>query len=51
MTDIERFDANEWVTSFVNLEEVMEIKVAFDLFDIGKDGSIRPKCISISFRI
>lgn len=45
------FDPNEWVNSFVNIEEVMEIKMAFDLFDVGKEGFIRPKGTFLSFRI
>jgi hypothetical protein len=47
----EAFDENEWVNSFTNIEEVREIKMAFDLFDVGKEGFIRPKGTHPSSRI
>lgn len=39
----EYFDAKPWVTQYVSEEEVMEIKTAFDLFDLDHGGSIDPK--------
>ena len=38
-----RFDYEQFVTPFVSLEEVQEIKMAFDLFDTDHGGSIDPK--------
>lgn len=40
----EVFDAQPWITPYVSEEEVMEIKMAFDLFDLDHGGSIDPKC-------
>ncbi len=40
-----KFDAQPWITPYVSEEEVMEIKMAFDLFDLDHGGSIDPKCI------
>ena len=37
------FDANAWVNEFVPLEEVMDIKKGFDLFDHDGGGSIDPR--------
>ena len=39
----EEFDARPWVTAYVSEEEVLEIKMAFDLFDLDHGGSIDPK--------
>lgn len=37
------FDTQPWVTPYVSEEEVLEIKTAFDLFDLDHGGSIDPK--------
>lgn len=41
---IKNFDASIWVTDHVSEEEVIEMKMAFDLFDLDHGGSIDPKC-------
>ena len=38
------FNPNDYVTPYVSLEEVNEIKKAFDLFDRDLGGSIDPRC-------
>lgn len=38
------FNPNDYVTPYVTLEEVLEIKKAFDLFDRDLGGSIDPRC-------
>ena len=37
------FNPNEYVTPYVTLEEVLEIKKAFDLFDRDLGGAIDPR--------
>ena len=37
------FNAQDYVTPYVTLEEVLEIKKAFDLFDRDLGGSIDPR--------
>ena len=37
------FDAEAWSTEFIPVEEVLEIKRGFDLFDHDGGGSIDPK--------
>jgi hypothetical protein len=37
------FNPNDYVTTYVTLEEVLEIKKAFDLFDRDLGGAIDPK--------
>lgn len=37
------FDTQPWITQYVSEEEVREIKMAFDLFDLDHGGSIDPK--------
>lgn len=40
------FNPQDFVTPFITLEEVLEIKKAFDLFDRDLGGAIDPKGIS-----
>ena len=40
------FDPTPFVTPFCALEEVLELKMVFDLFDLDHGGSIDPKCIT-----
>ena len=40
------FNANDYVSPFVTVEEVLEIKKAFDLFDRDLGGAIDPRCTS-----
>lgn len=42
----EPFNPHDFVTNHITLEEVLEIKKAFDLFDRDHGGSIDPKCTS-----
>jgi Ca2+-binding EF-hand superfamily protein len=37
------FNPNTYVTPFVTLEEVLEIKKAFDLFDRDLGGAVDPR--------
>ena len=37
------FNPNDYVTPYVSLEEVLEIKKAFDLFDRDLGGAIDPR--------
>ena len=37
------FNAEDYVREGVTLDEVLEIKTAFDLFDADKGGAIEPK--------
>lgn len=37
------FDPNAYANEFVTIDEVMEIKKSFDLFDYDGGGSIDPK--------
>jgi hypothetical protein len=37
------FDPNQFVSPYVTLEEVLEIKKAFDLFDRDLGGAIDPR--------
>ena len=37
------FNPNDFVTPYVTLEEVLEIKKAFDLFDRDLGGAIDPR--------
>jgi hypothetical protein len=37
------FNPNDYVTPYVTLEEVLEIKKAFDLFDRDLGGAIDPR--------
>ena len=37
------FSAQDFVTPYVSLEEVLEIKKAFDLFDRDLGGAIDPR--------
>jgi hypothetical protein len=39
----EVFDPTPFVNPFCSLEEVMELKMVFDLFDLDHGGSIDPK--------
>lgn len=39
------FNPNDYVSPYVTLEEVLEIKKAFDLFDRDLGGAIDPRCI------
>ena len=40
------FNPNDYVSPYVTLEEVLEIKKAFDLFDRDLGGAIDPRGIS-----
>ena len=42
------FNAQDFVSPFVTLEEVLEIKKAFDLFDRDLGGAIDPKGTSLT---
>jgi hypothetical protein len=37
------FNPNDYVSQYVTVEEVLEIKKAFDLFDRDLGGAIDPK--------
>lgn len=37
------FNANDFVSPYITLEEVLEIKKAFDLFDRDLGGAIDPR--------
>jgi Ca2+-binding EF-hand superfamily protein len=37
------FNANDYVTPYITVEEVLEIKKAFDLFDRDLGGAIDPR--------
>jgi Ca2+-binding EF-hand superfamily protein len=37
------FNPNDYVTPYVTLEEILEIKKAFDLFDRDLGGAIDPR--------
>lgn len=37
------FNAQDYVTPYVSLEEVLEIKKSFDLFDRDLGGSVDPR--------
>jgi hypothetical protein len=39
----EIFDPTPFVTDYTTLEEVLELKMVFDLFDLDHGGSIDPK--------
>ncbi len=39
-----KFDAKEYVRPGLTLEQVMEVKKNFDLFDIDMSGAIDMKC-------
>jgi len=39
------FNPNDYVTPYITLEEVLEIKKAFDLFDRDLGGAIDPRGI------
>jgi len=41
------FNPNDYVSPYVTLEEVLEIKKAFDLFDRDLGGAIDPKGTSL----
>ena len=38
------FDANAFANEYCTVEEVLEIKRSFDLFDRDLGGAIDPKC-------
>jgi hypothetical protein len=38
------FNPQDYVSPYVTLEEVLEIKKAFDLFDRDLGGAIDPRC-------
>ena len=38
------FDANAFANEYCTVEEVLEIKRAFDLFDRDLGGAIDPRC-------
>ena len=42
------FDPSVWVNEFIPLEEVMDIKRGFDLFDHDGGGSIDPRGIKFA---
>lgn len=42
------FNANDYVTPYVSLEEVLEIKKGFDLFDRDLGGAIDPRGTNIT---
>lgn len=44
------FNASAFVTEYCGLDEVLEIKRAFDLFDRDLGGAIDPKCNFINYR-
>lgn len=37
------FNPNDYVSAFITIDEVLEIKKAFDLFDRDLGGAIDPK--------
>ena len=39
------FNANDYVTPYITLEEVLQIKKGFDLFDRDLGGAIDPRGI------
>ena len=43
-----QFKPENYVSANCNLEQVQEIKQAFDLFDTDQGGSVDTKCIHIS---
>ena len=46
------FDPNAFVNEYCSLDEVLEIKRAFDLFDRDLGGAIDPRgTVKINFRI
>lgn len=38
------FNPQDYVSPYVTLEEVLEVKKAFDLFDRDLGGAIDPRC-------
>ena len=38
------FNPQEFVTPYITVEEVLEVKKAFDLFDKDLGGAIDPRC-------
>lgn len=44
------FNPQDFVSPFITLEEVLEIKKAFDLFDRDLGGAIDPKGTSLSMQ-
>lgn len=44
------FNPNDYVSPYVTLEEVLEIKKAFDLFDRDLGGAIDPRGTSSSIQ-
>lgn len=42
------FNPQDYASAFVTLDEVLEIKKAFDLFDRDLGGAIDPKCTFLS---
>lgn len=44
------FNPNDYVSPYVTLEEVLEIKKAFDLFDRDLGGAIDPRGTSFSIQ-
>jgi len=43
------FNPNDYVTPYITLEEVLEIKKAFDLFDRDLGGAIDPRGIKLCY--
>lgn len=41
------FNPQDYVSPYVTLEEVLEIKKAFDLFDRDLGGAIDPRCTAL----
>ena len=41
------FNPQDYVSPYVTLEEVLEVKKAFDLFDRDLGGAIDPRCTSL----
>ena len=41
------FNPQPFVSPYVTLEEVLEIKKSFDLFDRDLGGAIDPRCICL----
>lgn len=44
------FNPNDYISPYVTLEEVLEIKKAFDLFDRDLGGAIDPRGTSINIQ-
>jgi len=44
------FNAKDFERNGVSSEEVLEIKEAFDLFDVEGNGYINPKCIQFTIQ-